>query len=99
MKFILPSEAQSLIFDMDLREEYFKKDFTKYEISDYGLYKLRNQLKFDQEFQEKLFKRKINKRYLNHYRFKMYVKDFVFYDEKEVTEWVAKKMVERNKNS
>ena len=91
-KYMLPSEVQKTVIELNLNEKYKDKQFKKYSVKDYGIKKLKNQILFDLDFRESLLKRKIGTysrldkrdRWIN----SLEESSFVFYDEDEVLEWV-----------
>lgn len=92
VNFILPRDAQKLIFGLGLKQFYYDKEFKKYSIKDFGENKFKNMIAFNVEFQEKLLGKKIqdySKKYGKERMLTTITKSrFCFYDEDEIMEWV-----------
>ena len=92
IKFILPSEAQMIIYGFGLRYYYAKTNFKMYSINDYGKKKFKRQMGFNSIFREKVLRRP----YFNYPKKRLLRNDlrntigagFVFFNEEEVLNWV-----------
>lgn len=93
MKYILPSEAQKLIFKMRLGHKYLDTNFKRYNVKDFGIQKLNNLVRFDHDFQRALTKQDLgnysNNFTLNRWIFKLKDSRYCFYSEEEVDKWIV----------
>jgi hypothetical protein len=97
MKYILPSEAQKLIFKMRLGHKYLDTNFKRYKVKDFGIEKLGKLIRFDHDFQRALTGQELGSYSrndaMNRWIFNLKDSRYCFYSEEEVDNWIVKNYV------